>query len=228
MTMRMNLRSTRSFAQQVRCLLSKSHTPLVEVRSSSISGAGKGLFAARPLSQGEVVCLYPGVYSMGFPFPVLPNAIDSEYVYLGTKTTPSGVIPEDNTFILNVKTRSGGYLDGLAVEDEQGRRLDENPSACGHLINNSKQQANVGVRSIYWNDIIAEDAGAEHYRLPNVLRSDGAPWYLNGKAIVHFDGTGVNCGAAFTVKSNVEEGQELLFDNELVSPVPTSAAGWYR
>jgi hypothetical protein len=212
-------------AKSVRWLLSRSHTPRAETRGSSIHGAGQGVFAVETVGVGEIICLYAGIHA-----PSLPIGVNDSLVYLGNNVTPSGVVPEENAYILNLQHVGGGYLDGLALTTE-GRRLDENPSACGHCINHSSTQANVQVISFAWTDVLNEDKDKEHlYPLPNTVRSDGSPWYLDSDidTIVRYKGAGPNAGATFCAKESIEAGDELLLNYGLHPPLASWAVDWYE
>jgi hypothetical protein len=214
-------------SESVRRLLSRSHTPRTELRGSSIQEAGRGVFAVESVGAGEVLCLYAGIHT-----PALPLGANESLVYLGNNVAPSGVVPDENAYILNLQHVGGGYLDGLALTTED-RKLDENPSACGHYINHSSNQANVQVLSFAWSDVLNEDNefDQEHlYPLPNSVRADGSPRYLDTYAdtIVECGGAGPNAGAAFCAKDNIEAGDELLLNYGLLSPLPSWAADWYE
>jgi hypothetical protein len=214
--------------ESVRRLLSRSHTPRTELRGSSIQEAGRGVFAVKSVGAGEILCLYAGIHT-----PALPPGANDSLVYLGNNMAPSGVVPDENAYILNLQHVGGGYLDGLALTTEE-RRLDENPSACGHCVNHSLSQANVQVNSFAWSDVLNEDKhefDQEHlYPLPNIVRADGSPRYLDTGAdtIVKCGGVGPNAGAAFCAKDNIEAGDELLLNYGLLSPLPSWAADWYE
>jgi len=173
--------------------------------------------------------------------------------FLGDQLTPSGLVPEDNAYVLNVKTEQGGYLDGLALYDggdapaSDNRRLDENPSACAHLVNHSVRRANVTVSFFCWENIIMGNVDAlvsqdgddiddsRYYRPPNVVRSDGFPWFCAGDRIVRYGdgnrkGSGRTncCGAVLLAKRNLRPSEELLLDYSLRRPLPQWARSWYE
>jgi hypothetical protein len=215
------------YSKSVRRLLSRSHTPRTELRGSSIQEAGRGVFAVESVGAGEILCLYAGVHT-----PALPLGANDSLVYLGNNLAPSGVVPDENAFILNLHHVGGGYLDGLALTTGD-RRLDDNPSACGHCVNHSSNQANVQVVSFAWSDVLNEDNELDQdhlYPLPNIVRADGSPRYLDtcADSIVECSGTGPNAGAAFCAKDNIEAGDELLLNYGLLSPLPSWAADWYE
>jgi hypothetical protein len=221
----------RSFqhSKSVRRLLSRSHTPPTELKGSSINGAGRGVFAVESVGAGEILCLYAGVHT-----PALPPGVDDSLVYLGNNVAPSGEVPDENAYILNLHHVGGGYLDGLALTTED-RTLNENPSACGHYVNHSSSQANVQAVSFAWSDVLNEDEDNdldhEHlYPLPNIVREDSSPWYLDTCAdiIVEYGGGGPNAGAAFCAKDNIEAGDELLLNYGLLQPLPSWAVDWYE
>lgn len=214
-------------SKSVRRLLSRSHTPRTELKGSTIHEAGRGVFAVESVGAGEILCLYAGIHT-----PALPLGANDSLVYLGNNMAPSGVMPDENAYILNLHHVGGGYLDGLALATGD-RNLDENPSACGHCVNHSSNQANVEVLSFAWSDVLSEDneIGHEHlYPLPNIVRADGGPWYLDtsADAIVTCGGAGPNAGATFYAKNNIEAGDELLLNYGLLSPLPSWATGWYE
>jgi hypothetical protein len=237
-------RLSRDFYRQVQHLLSRKHKPIVVVQPSLIDGAGKGVFAVDDIVAERAVCLYPGVYTPGLP---LYAGLSEDSVYLAKNVTPSGVLPEHNPYLLNLHTASGGYLDGnalLAMSDEgtMDRRLDENPSACGHLVNHSHRQANVVVTAFTWRDVLeavmpppSTETDIQQYHLPpNALRADGSPWYLESSTVVRFpkqkacDEMVTLCGAALCTRTGIEKGAELLLDYNLKGPVlPAWAATWY-
>jgi hypothetical protein len=215
------------YSESVRRLLSRSHTPRTELRGSSIQEAGRGVFAVESVGAGEILCLYAGIHT-----PALPLGANDSLVYLGNNVAPSGLVPDENAYILNLHHVGGGYLDGLALTTED-RRLDENPSACGHCINHSSSQANVQVLSFAWSDVLDGDNEFDQentYPLPNIVRADGSPRYLDTYAdtIVGCSGMGPNAGAAFCAEDNIEAGDELLLNYGLLSPLPSWAADWYE
>jgi hypothetical protein len=151
-------------------------------------------------------------------------------------------------------------------------RLDASPSACGHLINHARfggsgdrnddagggggeeksrqaVAANVQVVSFRWMDMLQPGEGTavlSEWKLPNVLRCDGSPWYVDVATdqIVYFpDGQQEQdsmhhmvAGAAITTLPNregtmssvLEHGKELFLDYQLRPPYPKWAADWYR
>lgn len=231
-------RLSKDFCWQVQHLLSRHHKPLVIVQPSSVEGAGKGVFASDDIPAGYAACLYPGVYTPGLP--LYTGILHDDCVYLAKEITPSGCPPEHNPYILNLHTFSGGYLDGNALqtaaeaECSRNRELDENPSACAHLVNHNRK-ANVEVISFRWRDILGDGSreNERHFALPNTLRTDGTPWYLDRSAIVRFptergrDERISLCGAAFCTRSRIEKGTELFLDYNLKEPVPAWASSWY-
>lgn len=203
----------RSIAKEIQILLRKSHKPRVRVERSTIPGAGAGVYAQQPLLTGQVACVYPGVYTP--PLPNSPVVDGVEYVYLADQRTPSGLLVEENAYILNLQdVRGGGYLDGRAckvvLEEEEDLQkdetsivwLDKNPSACGHLVNhNSGSKANIAVLSFLWQDVFRllpsssgwherdnNNCDDDYYGIPNRTRVDGSPWYFDPleERIVYF------------------------------------------
>jgi len=208
------------------------------------------------------------------PTTAAANTRDDEaVVFLGGWSTPSGIEPDTNAYILNLKTKTttaattttttasislnGGYLDGLALEACDRRRLDANPSAVAHLVNHSTTNDNVEVVAFDWssvlpmknddNDDTKKDntrrkgvvgVGGEdeyYYGLPNVARFDGAPRYMDGSEVVHYqkkvevehsDCQNV-CGAVFCASVDIEAGEELFLDYGLVPPIPSWAVDFY-
>jgi hypothetical protein len=239
--------------KQVRNLLTRSHTPRINVQRSEIAGAGKGVYLNETGTTGglgkdqRVLCLYPGVYTPGLPS--YASSPEKWGHYLANDLPPSGISFEDNAYILNLQ-KDGGYIDGCPLTARQNRRLDANPSACGHLINHNASSANVEVVSFLWRDII-EDVDIGHteespsnvsFPLPNVLRDDGTGWYLDGldEDIVRFPDSNADsrdiakleysllCGAAIVSKKHISPGDELLLEYGLLPPYPRWAAGWYE
>jgi len=228
----------KSLLSDVRYLLHRHHAPLVEVRPSYIPNAGMGVFVTRPIEKGRVICLYPGIYTPGLPM----HAAESEdSVFVGASDGDM----ESNAYILNM-TIPGGYMDGRALVGEEGRHLDDNPSACGHLVNHSSSASNVEMVSFSWRKVQDEmDCNDKNViPLPNELRADGSPWYLDGFTgeIVPFpspvddrregdsntDVEPLLCGAAFCSQQDLEQGTEILLDYQLKGPpYPKWAEDWY-
>ena len=233
-------------AAQIQSLLQRTHHPRIQVLTSQIPGAGAGVYATQSLLAGQVACLYPGVFTPPLP----PNVVAAtECTYLAGQWTPSGILPEHNAYVLNLKD-VGGYLDGLAdvsKEDNDQSQLHsrtlstphyENPSACGHMVNhNHRMKANVGVISFFWKNVFqlitAQDT-EECYSLPNRMRTDKYPWYYDprdGKVVYGNDTSDVNvdkvCGAAMIVQKPIEIGEELYLDYGLLQPYPDWAKDWY-
>jgi hypothetical protein len=107
---------------------------------------------------------------IGIPPDTPATEVGETVFFLGGSKTPSGVLPAENPYLINVKTVTGGYLDGLTMttnmatrpnqqQESTGmclssvRRLDKNPSACAHLVNHSASENNVSVVSFDWSDI---------------------------------------------------------------------------
>ena len=254
-------RLTKSFIKQIRYLLKKSHVPRVYVGTSRITGAGNGVFwkgkaihgndAGRPL----LLCLYPGIYTPGIHHNLVSQEMSS-IIYLAKELPPSGIPFPENAFIINL-LETGGYLDGCALTapSHRGRRrLDENPSACGHIINHDADKANVEVVSFVWRDILnglnfsvdGHSSLSTHFELPNALRFDGSSWYLDeseGK-IKYFpthttDGNNPSsvlleerflCGAAVVLRPTctLNHDDELLMNYCLKRPYPNWALSWYQ
>lgn len=232
-------------------------------------------------SSSKVLCLYPGIYTPGLPLSMMlrhcstsdDNNNDLSNYYFANQSPPSGGPIHENAYILNLQD-CGGYIDGQSLrcvhyddDDDNddnknshidaGYHLDENPSACGHLINHNSEKANVTVISFPWQQIIEHvnqrqdidhmDSSTLSYPLPNIIRQDGTPWYYddgddgimttnrNGK-IKYFTSetmsnfTYMNCGAAFVLKNSqppLQPDDELLLDYKLSKPYPSWASDWY-
>jgi hypothetical protein len=142
----------------------------------------------------------------------------------------------------------------IGMCDVDDARLDFSPSACGHLINHYRfgggkkyEHANVQVVPFWWKDVLQSEEDVNvlsEWRLPNVLRCDKSPWYLDISTdqVVYFPDEQQQdslhhlvAGAAITTLPKcdgediiLEHGQELFLDYELQAPYPTWAAGWYR
>jgi hypothetical protein len=257
---------TKSFRRQVCYLLGKSHIPRVAVRSSQVEGAGNGVFyeVAEKRNHPEdiddgigskVLCLYPGIYTPPLPPPLFAGILscheDNNEImetYLAKRIPPSQVDLEDNAYILNLET-IGGYLDGLALHSASGRSLDSSPSACGHLINHyrpSQNKPNVAIVPFLWNEVLQPagtgdfDAGVMD-RLPNAMRCDGSPWYLDTitETIIHFpkeEGETTNAihpflagAAVISMDHDLSDGQELFLDYGLrMDKLPRWAKDWYQ
>jgi hypothetical protein len=243
----------------------------VEIRPSSIPSSGYGVYAQTHLECGQMVALYPGVYTpptwnrihwnqhpgwsrMGYSSWIDFYGEEEEkekelYSYLANQISPSGVPVEENAYILNLQN-VGGYLDGNCLtvpiasasscssEILNVRKLDENPSACGHLVNHSSDRFNVAFESFLWDDILLDDIKDDpnYYKIPNVLRQDGTPWYFNGEKIVYFEKhdetTSRNYpplgGAVLITQCDVEKNEELLVHYRLKKPYPKWAKDWYQ
>lgn len=232
-----------SLLNDVRYLIHRRHAPLVEVRPSFLpNNAGNGIFVKRPIEKGRVVCLYPGIYTPGLP----KYAAESEdSVYLGDSSSPSGRLIEENEYLLNLNAL-GGYIDGAALvgidrTSLNERRLDDNPSACGNLINHSSSESNVEMLPFYWGEVEEQmdRLSRDVMPFPNQLRSDGSTWYLDGltEKVVSFpslqdDCRDVDppllCGAAFCSLKDLDVGTELLLDYKLKGPYPAWAEEWYE
>ena len=241
-------------AAQIQFLLRQEHQPRVQVLPSQILGAGSGVYATQPLLPGQVACLYPGVFTPPLPPSITTTtaAVDAaECMYLAGQSPPSGVLPEQNAYILNLKD-VGGYLDGLAEvskdcsddssQPSTSKTLSppqhDNPSACGHMVNhNSNSRANVRVVSFFWKDVfqlMPVQSIEECYSLPNRMRNDKYPWYYDprdGKVVYGNDTTYRNdekvCGAAMIVQKPIGIGYELFLDYGLLQPYPSWAKDWY-
>jgi hypothetical protein len=166
--------------------------------------------------------------------PGLPLSINVDEVeFLGSLTTPSGIPTEENAYVLNL-AETGGYIDGRALLDPDGRRLDENPSACGHLLNHNVDQANVRVVSFLWKDLLEGTPAVdskEYFSLPNVVRSDGALRYRLGSEMVYYHNkdSPACAGAVFCATTNIKTGQEFFLDYGLLQrPLPSWASDWYE
>ena len=233
------------------------HPPMIQVRPSSITGAGSGVFASQPIPMDTLVTLYPGIYTP--PLPAFTAGTDDEYLYyyLADRTTPSGLAPEVNPYILNLTAVGGGYLDGLITTGDTATARTTtttvepttDPTAmpcCGHLINHDSSKPNINVVSFVWNDVLQLESNDDDENrwntelIPNRRRSDGSPWYYDGREerVVHFASQppsstlrtpheGIVCGAAMVSIKDIETHQELLLDYGLHPPYPSWARDWY-
>lgn len=125
------------------------------------------------------------------------------------QSVEGGLEMEDNAYVMNLQD-CGGYIDGCALVDRHGARLEVNPSACGHLVNHDSAVSNTAVVSFHWSHVFAgidavpqngvavQDGDAsmeksmlqleesnmeesdEFHSPPNELRMDGSPWYFDG------------------------------------------------
>jgi hypothetical protein len=200
---------------------------------------------------------------------------DDAMEYLGHLNPPSGVPADLNAYILNVHAPQGGYIDALALDvktvdeprnssfnspcDSEGttisypqqrhRRLDENPSCCGHRINHSVKRCNVEVIPFCWAEILSVHSSENsdsrcrsdiYFDLPNVSRQDGAPRYfdVNTSGMLYYpmasskpshwlDDVNDECGAILCATVDIENRSELFLDYGLQSPLPKWAASWY-
>lgn len=171
--------------------------------------------------------------------------------FMGHMVTPSGVDQNKNAYILNVHTQMGGYIDALALDvsvnrsradddDEltpRRRRLDENPSACAHLVNHSSRKANVRVVPFIWVDVLPDykSGDDDFFDLPNIVRTDGAPRFfqVHGSEMIFYEKGEPSfsvlnvCGAVFCASTDISAGDELLLNYGLRKPLPSWAAQWY-
>jgi hypothetical protein len=170
-------------------------------------------------------------------------------VFMGHLRLPSGVDRDENPYIMNVQTPMGGYIDARALvvrvrtsadENEQPskRRLDENPSACAHVINHSNSKDNVRVVPFTWSDVLPDYKFGHNdsFDLPNVARRDGAPRYMlipRSEMIFYEKGDtslfSVHnvSGAVVCAMVDIETDEELLLDYGLRKPLPSWASEWY-
>lgn len=229
-----------SIGRQIQNLIKKSHTPRVKVSTSNIRGAGNGVHSQISVeldSMPHVMCLYPGIYTP--PMPSHNNAcVDGVSLshYLANQLPPSAISYQENAYIMNLQSR-GGYIDGCALMEQHGSRLDENPSACGHLINHNASKDNVEVVSFFWKDVCDISKGGDNrFPFPNNVRADGSPWYFDGfdQRVVEFPEasdpskpSSLACGAAIILRKPIRSGEELLLDYGLHLPYPDWASGWY-
>jgi hypothetical protein len=233
----MKQRLNQRLAKQVRHLLEKSRYPSVEVKKSCLSGAGRGVFSRLSVSDEMlpmVACLYPGIYTPGIPH------VDSAEIgndYLADQIPPSQIPFENNEYIMNLQDK-GGYVDGSSLENCNGRRLDTNPSACGHFVNHDACNANTYFVSFAWDyllvgfDLRHGTINTNLFALPNDLRRDGSPWYFDG-TIHRFENLDKEplpsvCGGAIVISKPLDSGDELLLDYGLRKPYPSWAKDWYK
>jgi len=147
---------------------------------------------------------------------------------------------------------TGGYLDGMSSLEVGGRRLDTNPSACGHLVNHDASRVNTEFVGFSWDDLyltmnpeIQESATGsdltddyqstdtkELYELPNEWRRDGSAWYFDGftQELQRFPEVtsatpGLGCGGVIVITKPLKEGDELFLDYKLNKPYPSWAQG---
>jgi hypothetical protein len=244
-----------SISQQIRYLLRKSHVPRVKVQASAIPGAGTGVYYAEQQQQQQqseslfggfcprIVCLYPGIYTPGMPIMSSSTCSDDGIPneYLANGIPPSGIPFQQNAYVMNLQD-CGGYIDGCALTSlYDGRQLDANPSACGHLVNHCYSRPNVELISFVWDDVDSgrSSASSSSMPLPNCFRGGGGPWYYDSfeQKIVRFpyvksrlDETNWShllCGAALALSKPVEYGDELMLDYGLRAPYPEWAFEWY-
>jgi len=240
----------KSLANQIICLLKRSHTPRVTVSESTITGrnrarAGRGVFSKQSVSPDElpmVMCLYPGIYTPGIPI----HAMGCSAEYLANQSPPSNYGSDigENAYIMNLAT-CGGYIDGCALESQydQNDVLDSNPSACGHLVNHDAVTSNVEEFSFVWGELADHDAQSvhlkreEYFSIPNELRADGSPWYYDIKSdqLVLFPNRDETpllrkmvCGIALLLTNPISQNEELLLNYGLKEPHPLWAQGWYN
>ena len=171
----------RRIYEQIWDLLKRHHDPLVRVGKSVIPGAGNGVFSRQCIQSDipTVMCLYPGIYTPGMP--------SYGAHYLANQVPPSfrrgrGPSMHDNAYIMNLQS-CGGYIDGLSIKSQHndGKKMDMNHSACGHLVNHHALNHNTEVYPFSWNEVlehnetihIARGGDEDLFSLPNEMRSDG-------------------------------------------------------
>jgi hypothetical protein len=152
------------------------------------------------------------LFLLGIPHGMINGcSFDGPIEFLGHIITPSGIPADNNAYILNLQTPTGGYIDGMALAIMDGisktvhvskstndcaytprtiRSLDENPSCRAHLVNHSKARSNVEIIPFSWVDVAPSmDDILDHqsmFDLPNVIRQDGAPRYFLNSEIVYY------------------------------------------
>ena len=104
-------------------------------------------FATQSITDDQLpkpVCLYAGIYTPGMPSALTSDASDMGHQYYGDMMLPSQVPKDENAYVMNLQNvATGGYLGGMCLEAQDAeRRLDINPSACGHLINHDASRVN--------------------------------------------------------------------------------------
>ena len=178
---------------QILHLLKRDHKPRVQVHKSNIEGAGSGVFSKQRIEctddtkKPTVICLYPGIFTPGLPLHA--TSPHSTAQYLANQVPPSfqqGEGPcmmHENAYIMNLQ-KCGGYIDGKSLNSQYNdHKLDDNQSACAHLVNHHANDHNTMVYSFAWKEMLehdfnteeynARDGDEDHYPLPNEVRSDG-------------------------------------------------------
>ena len=221
-----------------------SRPPRVKVKPSSIPSGGLGVFAAKDFERFSPLCLYPGVYTPPLPFFCIGGEESThEYIYLANES-----IHDSNECILNLND-VGGYLDAKNVEYNGDDDPECNDDAVGHFVNHGKaEHANVNVLSFHWNQVLDENFAQqircnEIYNIPNSIRNDGSPWYLDSRTgdityfceskvtrvkngIINDSNTIPIAGAVLFANKKIKEGQELFLDYKLKPPFPIWARDW--
>jgi hypothetical protein len=170
-------------------------------------------------------------------------------VFMGHLWPPSGVDRDENAYIMKVKHSLDGYIDARALiirvrtsddenEEPSKRRLDENPSACAHLINHSNSKDNVRAIPFKWADVLPDYkfGDKDSFDLPNVARRDGAPHYIlvYGSEMTFYEKGDASLfsvdniyGVVLCAMLDIDTDEELLLDYGLRKPLPSWASEWY-
>lgn len=218
---------------------------LVAVRTSEIApSAGRGVFAARAIPAGAVLCFYPGRVMPPVPLAALP--LDGDLPAGGL--VPADLTPYavDNAYILNLE--DGGSVDaahcasdsdqvdgavGMSATTIESHRPLPFLARCAHLVNHcSGRSPNCTSISFAWADVLAHlPAQAPRHALPNQFDA-GAVWYVDthpNAALVHgaSGGGGHSSGAQSSPGGGNanERGNVVVDGGAVVVRVPAPPAG---
>jgi len=189
---------------------------VVRIGSSTIPGAGKGLFAQRDLEKLTPLVFYPGEY-----IPALPPSLFSSFDGSAKAKPLDGIIHdgEINTYLLFLQ-EYGGIIDGKGAPEQV-------PKYSGQLVNHPPQgtMPNVLNWEFLWNDVVGDDEAKSQ----QLVHLTGKPWYLDcdSNEFVYADSMVHKMpGMLFFTASDIKAGEELFWDYSMRDG--TETFDWYH
>mmetsp|Transcript_74822 Transcript_74822/g.171477 ORF Transcript_74822/g.171477 Transcript_74822/m.171477 type:complete len:255 (-) Transcript_74822:306-1070(-) len=209
------------------------NNPPVKVAQSTVSGGGEGLFARRDIAKGELVALYPGLYTPPCPLwarglglePALdvPGA-DAEFRAHWRRSIGDH---SDGAYVLCLN-HTGGHVDAapkvLEFLKEARPDLDyhQNGWAVAQFANHPPRGRPVAVEFL---DFWLSDEHAPTQWTPMSGIAPGSPWVLDFEEarVTYLDCAPVACACFFALR-DVAQGEEMFFDYRMQ---PAKRPEWY-
>ena len=198
---------------------------MIAIRASGLGvGAGRGVFARKPIQQGSAICFYAGEY---FPPPpplavAVVGAEEGVVSSLAFRKLLSST-PVDSSYQAFC-TGVGGYIDAI------NEKHSSNSMACAHLVNHTSTPNSVFVHFHFseLNPQTQRDDELLTRKANDIVKMASGTWYvepLTLEAVPLTPSSAPLAGIILVASKDIQPGEEIFVDYALEKKNGTPS--WY-